>query len=1132
MADIDKLQIEIEASSAQAVAQIKSLNDQLKGLKDTLGGKWNNPIKNIGASAGTAAKKSASVTGKKTSQQPPKADFSGQDEEVSSQTDDATAKVNRLRETLSSLKNIAASVGKALGGVVVTGFKGLANAAKKAVSEIANFSKEIGGKIVSGVKSAVGAVASFSKNMVATPFKAVGSRVSGFAKSITGLTSSFKRILFYRTIRTLIKEIGDAFKEGTQNVYQWSKSIGGNFASSMDAAASSMQYFKNSVGAAASPVISAFVPALQVAVDWVVALLNAVNQLFAALGGAGVYTRAVKGTKEFSKAAGGAANEFKPFLAAFDEINRIPEKTGGGGGGSAEDFSNMFEEAAIDSAITDFAGKLREAFNNQDWKGLGELLGSKVNELVDMVPWEQIGKRFGEALNGVFSTEYFILDTIDFQNIGSKVASLVNSAMEQINGNIAGALVTKKITVLIDLALGFVEGIDADLVGSFVGNFLNGAITEAQEWLTEKPWRDIGSKIGSIAQSVFSNIHGVFDGHEFGTLGAGLAELINGVLESDLDLSQVGATIIKALKIPLDNVVKFIETLDWPEFGNALGELINGAVSEIHQWLTDTDFKNLGSKISTGINAAIQSINAEQLGRTMVQMFTSVVDFFVGLLGGIDWGKVGDKIAEFINGAVNQAGDWFASTDLSSLIVNFTTGINRAVINIDWENVAQTLSDGIRGLLNSVKDFLSTINWQELGTAIGTFITNINWLGIIGDLIEIGGQLIAGLLQGMLSAVAQIEVWLKENVVDPIVKWVKNLFGIHSPSKVFDEIGNYLIAGLLQGISNTWHTITDFFDNVVSKLKTFFSESWTSIKDTASEIWGKIKDFFVNTWNSISDTASDVWNNVSSFVSEKWNNLKSSAEATWNNIKETISTSFTNAKNNVVEAATNIKNTVQSKWESVRSNTAARWDNIRSTVSDVWSELKTSASEKFGNIKSDIQDSWSALSESAADKWNGIKNTITGSIEAAKNTIKTIIDDIKGFFNFEWSLPDLKLPHIVVGSYIDVPVLGKIPDPTQLRVDWYASGGFPNSGELFWARENGIPEMVGTMNGRTAVANNDQIVEGIAVGVSNANAVLAETIISAAMQIVGAVNSMDQSVYIDSQKITQSQNRHSMAMGY
>lgn len=82
----------------------------------------------------------------------------------------------------------------------------------------------------------------------------------------------------------------------------------------------------------------------------------------------------------------------------------------------------------------------------------------------------------------------------------------------------------------------------------------------------------------------------------------------------------------------------------------------------------------------------------------------------------------------------------------------------------------------------------------------------------------------------------------------------------------------------------------------------------------------------------------------------------------------------------------------------------------------------------------------------------GVWDTITGTIGGA-------IDKIKGLFKFDFKLPELKLPHIVVGEYIDVPVLGRIPNPMTLRVDWYAKGGIVGNPTLIGAGEAG-PEAI------------------------------------------------------------------------
>lgn len=98
----------------------------------------------------------------------------------------------------------------------------------------------------------------------------------------------------------------------------------------------------------------------------------------------------------------------------------------------------------------------------------------------------------------------------------------------------------------------------------------------------------------------------------------------------------------------------------------------------------------------------------------------------------------------------------------------------------------------------------------------------------------------------------------------------------------------------------------------------------------------------------------------------------------------------------------------------------------------------------------------------------------------------------------------------------------------------FASGGFPEHGEMFIAREAG-PEMVGRIGGRTAVANNDQIVSAVAGGVQSANTGVISAIYSMARQVVSAIESNSGDVYMDGQKVgaqtTAAQNRANRMYG-
>lgn len=124
--------------------------------------------------------------------------------------------------------------------------------------------------------------------------------------------------------------------------------------------------------------------------------------------------------------------------------------------------------------------------------------------------------------------------------------------------------------------------------------------------------------------------------------------------------------------------------------------------------------------------------------------------------------------------------------------------------------------------------------------------------------------------------------------------------------------------------------------------------------------------------------------------------------------------------------------------------------------------------------------------------FDGIKNGIREKIDWAKDRVSEAIERIKGFFNFSWSLPSLKVPHIYwttqpASGWIS-NILSTLNLPTslpKLNISWYAEGGFPEKGQLFFANEAGA-ELVGNIGNKTAVANQQQITEGIATATYNA----------------------------------------------
>lgn len=194
----------------------------------------------------------------------------------------------------------------------------------------------------------------------------------------TNFYGSLIRIAKLRMLRGIIRMITQAFKEGTQNIYQYSQALGSadasHFASTMNELASSLLYIKNSIGAVIAPLLSGLLPAIQTIVNWFALACDLIAQFFAILNGQATYTRAKRQATAWqgvATAAGGAAaaaKEYENTILSFDEIhalNDIPESGGGGGGGGAgvPDYGSMFEEAAIaDNLFTRIAKGVKPIF--------------------------------------------------------------------------------------------------------------------------------------------------------------------------------------------------------------------------------------------------------------------------------------------------------------------------------------------------------------------------------------------------------------------------------------------------------------------------------------------------------------------------------------------------------------------------------------------------------------------------------------------------------------------------------------------------------------------------------------------------------------------------------------------------
>ena len=249
--------------------------------------------------------------------------------------------------------------------------------------------------------------------------------------------------------------------------------------------------------------------------------------------------------------------------------------------------------------------------------------------------------------------------------------------------------------------------------------------------------------------------------------------------------------------------------------------------------------------------------------------------------------------------------------------------------------------------------------------------------------------------------------------------------------EIFEPIGQWFSEKFQEG----WDGIVNIFSNLGS----WFGERWADVTNALAEIGSWLGDKFQQGWDAISNTFSKL----GSWFGDRWNESKDAlAEAnTW------LGEKFQSGRDKV-----------NSAFEKVGSWFGDRWNDIKDGVkeADTWfGEKFESAKEKtqnpFQSIGSWFSERWNDIQDALKEIPNWFKNLFNDAMDNAKSIVKSGIDKLRSFFNFDWSLPRIKLPHFnISGSFSLNP-----PRIPSFSVDWYARGGVFNSPSIIGVGEAG-----------------------------------------------------------------------------
>lgn len=288
--------------------------------------------------------------------------------------------------------------------------------------------------------------------------------------------------------------------------------------------------------------------------------------------------------------------------------------------------------------------------------------------------------------------------------------------------------------------------------------------------------------------------------------------------------------------------------IDWNVIGQTVAGGLNTALIFTDTFLTNFNFLSFGEKIGSGLTSAISTIQWDLLGRSLADILNGAFDWIYGFLSTFDWTLLGSSLASSISNFFNTTNWRELGVDVSSLVIGIVDMLTEFLRDTDWLGVANAVFDVIKG-----------IDWGGvIRTLIEVIVTAfLALLTLIFDVgLNIGEMLIEGLKGGIVNLIKNIGLWLYNNLVKPIIDAVCNFFGIHSPSTVFADIGQFLIKGLMNGVSGMLGSVRQGFTKLVDTIIAPFRNLGSTLRNIFSNAWQHVLNIFSAT--SFAGVASNI----------------------------------------------------------------------------------------------------------------------------------------------------------------------------------------------------------------------------------------------------------------------------------
>lgn len=502
-------------------------------------------------------------------------------------------------------------------------------------------------------------------------------------------------------------------------------------------------------------------------------------------------------------------------------------------------------------------------------------------------------------------------------------------------------------------------------------------------------------------------------------------------------------------KLLADKVNSLFEGIQWESLGTQFGTNLAHVIEFGYGFISNLDTAAWGADLAAFVNGTITAMNVEEawrdLGGMLVRIFTNAIDFVGGFLLNLDYGQIAIALSQGFEGAMDELTTWLNGIDWAQVGAQTWQNLVDFFGNLDYAGLATRfftlLGTAFRSLALLLGGFFGNIG-ADIKTWWDTSIQGENWIETASNLLKAIGQGFADIAQWVQENIidpfmnallgedkwsdikqAATDIWngfteglkvffdnpgkwIKEHMIDPFVNWVKNLLGIHSPSTVFIEIGRYVILGLLEGLTQIWDEITNFFEKGFEGVKKIISEKWEAVKENTKAVWDKITGVLgdakkaiqekwqdVKDWFSqrVTDPVKEKFRDMGQNISSKMQSAKQGVQSSWN----TVAGFFGNVRSGINQKFQDVSGWFREKFNAAKD--ALKSGFSQSSIYSHMLSVRNSISGVFSNI-------WSTASRWGRDMMDGLKSGINSAKYYVTSAVSNVASGIKRLLHF--SRPD------------------------------------------------------------------------------------------------------------------------------